>query len=87
MTLSGSRASSYNEWDMPTDVSRQILKRKALERWENEGGRIEPITRATIKEKKGKGVREEADTAPKGNPGGLMTDCKSSYSPLRPAAT
>ena len=25
---------------MPENISRQIIKRKALERWENEGGRI-----------------------------------------------
>lgn len=32
---------------MPDYITRQLLKQKVLERWENEGGRIEPADLAS----------------------------------------
>lgn len=55
---------------MPEYISRQALKGRALERWENEGGRIESIKRARIREQREKDVPEGAATGQPGDPEG-----------------
>jgi hypothetical protein len=50
---------------MPDKITRERLKRKALERWENEGGKPEPPPKGTPEQKSTRGKESEANRSSK----------------------